>query len=227
MLWVLRSFGNISEISLVDLFMGEVDRRWNSELVALGKVVNMKNSSLIEQLKISQSEMRPIGFSPWKEGDKNLWGFVMDIDDAGVWFLEISTLGKINTEPEYWFWSELMDFDFENEYAQRLIRFGDIETTLPEMGKWRRSAKDRDRILREGIEGDRLVQIWKPDDTRLTVLPIDLDGGFLVFSELDNACREHSKSAIRLSLIKAVREYDGMIEAETWLWRQHREAEEA
>jgi hypothetical protein len=187
----------------------------------------VKNADLLNLLRRYEMEVKPVGFSYWRECDKSLWGYVKGIEEHGIWFLDIDTLGQIKEEPEFWRWSELMEVDFELEYGRRLQRFKDFTPTVPDLGKWQRSAKDRDRILRDAIQLRRVARIRKPGGSQPTIIPRSIDGGFMLYTELDNYCIEHSQAAIRLSLLEAVREFDAMAEAETWLWRQNYETEKA
>lgn len=178
------------------------------------------NTHLVELLRKYQVEELPVGFSIWRDGDAALWGYVREITNKGIWFLEIDTLGRLEDHEVFRRWSRFMEFDFGVAYGERLKQFAEFTPTVGESGSWRRTAKDRDRILLRALEDKVVVQIWKPDGLKPSIIVRSLEAGFLVYNELDNSCREGDREVIRLSLIKAVREYDAMAEAETWLWRR-------
>ena len=176
------------------------------------------NEAVIKMLEIRKEQGLPVGFSIWKDGERNLWGLVLDVQDKGFIVREVGVLGELDKEDYFVFWKEIQEWNFGEEYARRLLRFGEMSFSLPERGKWRRSARDRDRLLAAALTGKYSVQIWFPDERRPDVIVISLSKRWLYYRFLRDDGSEEEDGAIRLSLIKAVREHNACAEGLTQLW---------
>lgn len=179
------------------------------------------NEAVIQMLAIRKEQGLPVGFSIWKDGDKSLWGLVLDVQDKGFIVREIGVLGELDEEDYFVRWKDIHEWNFGEVYARRLLRFGEMSFSLPERGKWRRSARDRDRLLVAACEGRYCVQIWFPDERRPDIIVISLSKRWLYYRFLRDDGSEEEDCAIRLSLIKAVREHDACAEGLTRLWLEH------
>jgi hypothetical protein len=192
------------------------DRFWNCGYGFDGG--GAMNEAVIQMLLTRKEQGLPVGFSIWKDGDKSLWGLVLDVQEKGFIVRKVGVLGELYAEDIFIRWKEIHEWNFGEEYARRLLRFGEMSFSLPERGKWRRSAQDRDRLLAAALSGRYSVQVWFPNELRHDVLVISLSKRWLYYRFLYDDGSEREDCAIRLSLIKAVREHDACAEGLTHLW---------
>jgi hypothetical protein len=123
---------------------------------------------LIDTLEEYVASGIPIGYCPWEDGDGMLWGRILEVGDGTFRVQNLSTLGRDEEIEEYLF-SDIVYFDVDPIYAQRLALLANFEPTLPEETDEITDSEEIAEIFSKAFKSGEIIRIYLPGETELDV----------------------------------------------------------
>ena len=173
--------------------------------------------NLHERLSQCRSEGKPIGFSPWRDADGELWGILLNFNERSFLIDKISVLGKPEGEREYRF-SSISYFRFDPDYAERLLRLGGFNPIRSEKGSFIRDRPSVKAMLKEACRtGEVLRATLRGENGTSTIRASWCDDIWVELISFDDLMVESGRVAWRTSCVTALRWRTAYEEADEFL----------
>jgi hypothetical protein len=173
--------------------------------------------NLHQALEHAFKQGKPIGFSPWRDGDGMLWGILTKVTATQITVDEISSIGEDDGEETYAI-SKISHFDFDALYSERLLRLRAFKATKPDDVKY----SSKRALIREAIEtaaqtGETLHLKFRAESGGRTVRVVWCDKTWAELADYDDLMQEQDREIWRISAITAVRWRTASEEADDFL----------
>lgn len=118
-----------------------------------------------EILKERMASGKMVGFSPWRDGEGLLFGYIQELDSEGFTAKTIGVQGEVG-ENEREEFSHLAYLDLGEDYIRRLELLADFIPSLPKKVQKIRSEKKKHLAISRALETQEFLEIMIRDEKR-------------------------------------------------------------
>lgn len=173
-----------------------------------------------ERLRSWMQIGKPIGFSPWRDAEGVLWGYLTHVGDNSFTVEEISPTGQPEGQSTYAF-SKVSYFDNDPVYAERLVKLSGFTPTRTEASDYERSRSAINQVLDQAREtGEPITIRLRSEFSSRIVQVVGSDKDWVELLEYDDLMNERSRMIWRRSAVLEVRWRTASEEADEFLLKK-------
>ena len=145
-----------------------------------------------------------------------LWGIVLSIGDSSFRVMDIDPFGQPDEEDELEF-AQILYFDFDEEYSQRLLLLKDFQPTFPTEVSNVTNSFEISNLLNEAAKTGEPIRLSYPGTERMTATVGQVGTGWVEVTTYDDLMKQESERWIKIALISEVSWRSAMCEADAYL----------